>query len=93
VESSGRYYYGSPTGEYYYGGFRVASVPTGWVHPDPGDANGDGKVDINDLTIVLSNFGMTYNAGAFGAVPEPASVLLLAGSLAGLGAYACRRRR
>ena len=25
----------------------------------PGDANGDGQVDINDLTIVLSNFGKT----------------------------------
>ena len=25
----------------------------------PGDANGDGKVDINDLTIVLANFGKT----------------------------------
>jgi hypothetical protein len=26
---------------------------------EPGDANGDGKVDINDLTIVLANFGRT----------------------------------
>ncbi len=25
----------------------------------PGDAIGDGQVDINDLTIVLSNFGKT----------------------------------
>ena len=25
----------------------------------PGDANGDGTVDINDLTIVLANFGNT----------------------------------
>ena len=25
----------------------------------PGDANGDGKVDVNDLTIVLSHFGAT----------------------------------
>ena len=25
----------------------------------PGDANGDGQVDINDLTIVLANFGQT----------------------------------
>ena len=33
-------------------GFRVASSR-------PGDANGDGQVDINDLTIVLSNFGQT----------------------------------
>ena len=66
VESSGRYDYGSPTGEYYYGGFRVASVPNGWVHPDPGDANGDGKVDINDLTIVLTNNGKTAMAWSQG---------------------------
>ena len=25
----------------------------------PGDANGDGKVDVNDLTIVLTNFDKT----------------------------------
>jgi hypothetical protein len=34
----------------------------------PGDANGDGKVDVNDLTIVLSNFGrtgMTWSQGEF----------------------------
>lgn len=43
-------------------GFRVAS---GLM---PGDANGDGRVDINDLTIVLSNFGqteMTWSQGDF----------------------------
>ena len=34
-------------------GFRVADVP------ESGDANLDGRVDINDLTIVLSNFGKT----------------------------------
>ena len=52
------YYYGSPTGEFYYVGFRVASVPTGWF-PQRGDANADGRVDINDLTIVLTNYGKT----------------------------------
>jgi hypothetical protein len=34
----------------------------------PGDANGDGKVDINDLTIVLANYnqtGMTWSQGDF----------------------------
>ena len=34
----------------------------------PGDANGDGRVDINDLTIVLANFGqtgMTWSQGDF----------------------------
>jgi hypothetical protein len=34
----------------------------------PGDANGDGRVDINDLTIVLANYnqtGMTWSQGEF----------------------------
>ena len=39
-------------------GFRVASIVTGWF-PQPGDANADGRVDINDLTIVLANYGQT----------------------------------
>ncbi len=36
--------------------------------PLPGDANGDGKVDINDLTIVLAHYGqtgMTWSQGEF----------------------------
>ena len=38
------------------------------VAPLPGDANGDGRVDVNDLTIVLTNFGqtgMTWSQGEF----------------------------
>jgi hypothetical protein len=31
-----------------------------------GDANGDGKVDVNDLTIVLTNFGQTGTAWSQG---------------------------
>ena len=34
----------------------------------PGDANLDGKVDINDLTVVLSNYGqtgMSWSTGEF----------------------------
>ena len=52
----------NPTSECSYSGFRVASVL------EPGDANGDGKVDINDLTIVPTNFGqtgMTWGQGDF----------------------------
>jgi probable HAF family extracellular repeat protein len=33
----------------------------------PGDANGDGQVDVNDLTIVLSHFGQTGQTWADGA--------------------------
>ena len=36
-----------------YIGIRVAAIPL------PGDANDDGTVDINDLTIVLANLGQT----------------------------------
>ena len=42
-------------------GFRVAAA-------DPGDANGDGAVDINDLTIVLANFGRTGCAWSQGCM-------------------------
>ena len=51
-------------------GFRVASVP--WVWHDPGDAIGDGTVDINDLTIVLANYGQsgcTWSQGAMDGDP------------------------
>ena len=44
-------------------GFRVAGAP-----PQPGDANGDGKVDINDLTIVLANYGQTGCAWSQGCM-------------------------
>ena len=45
-----------------------------------GDFNGDGMVDVDDLTILLGNFGQTLNSAAAAppAVPEPASLLLLA---------------
>ena len=57
-----------------------------------GEFTGDGKVDINDLTIVLAHYGDTSGA-APAAVPEPASVVLLA--CCGLAALAMgiRRRR
>jgi hypothetical protein len=67
-------------------GLRVASLLA------PGDANGDGTVDINDLTIVLANFGTTYGASSgINAVPEPSSAAVL-----GIGAVcllAITRRR
>jgi hypothetical protein len=55
MASSDRYDFTWSTADFYHG-FRVAGAPAG---PEPGDANGDGKVDINDLTIVLTNFGKT----------------------------------
>ena len=40
----------------------------------PGDANGDGKVDINDLTIVLSDFGQTGCAWSQGCMAATGKV-------------------
>jgi hypothetical protein len=36
--------------------------------PHPGDANGDGRVDVNDLTIVLSNFDQSGRAWSQGCM-------------------------
>jgi hypothetical protein len=50
--------FNDPTGVWANHGFRIAAAA---LSPSlgRGDANGDGKVDINDLTIVLTNFGQT----------------------------------
>ena len=49
-------------------------------------------MNVNDLTIVLANFGETAGAG-MAAVPEPASLGLVAAGLAALLACAWGRRR
>ena len=39
---------------------------------DPGDANGDGQVNVNDLTVVLSHFnqtGCTWSQGSMDGDP------------------------
>ena len=51
---------GNPAADPSSTGFRIESTLF------PGDANGDGTVDINDLTIVLSNFGKTGMAWSQG---------------------------
>ena len=58
------------------------------------DGDPAGTVDINDLTIVLANFGTTYGASPAGiaAVPEPSSASLIGAAVLGLVAGACRRR-
>jgi hypothetical protein len=48
------------------GGGGVEALVSASLHP--GDANGDGRVDLNDLTIVLTNFGetgMNWSQGDF----------------------------
>ena len=53
---------GNPAADSSSTGFRIASTLF------PGDANGDGRVDVNDLTIVLSNFGQTGCAWSRGCM-------------------------
>ncbi len=54
-------------GQYgYTHGFLLTPQPYSQVAPLPGDVNLDGRVDVNDLTIVLTNFGksgMAWNEG------------------------------
>jgi hypothetical protein len=58
------------------------------------DGDPTGAVDINDLTIVLTNYGKTYSAAmGIKAVPEPGTLALITVGLAGLLAYAWRKRR
>ena len=56
-----------------------------------GDFNYDGTVNGTDLNTVLSNFDQ--HLSVTGAVPEPSSLLLSAAGLAGLLAYAWRKRK
>ena len=49
-----------------------------------GDVTGDGRVDINDLSLVLTNYDKSLvGAAAAGAaaVPEPSCIALLAGAV------------
>ena len=54
----------------------------GWTQ---GEFTGDGTVDINDLTIVLANYGGTLGSSPPAAVPEPSTLLLAAAGLLGAG--------
>jgi hypothetical protein len=60
-----------------------------------GDFNNDGKVDINDLTIVLTHYNLSIGASAGGiaAVPEPGALTLVAVGLVGLLACVWRRQK
>jgi probable HAF family extracellular repeat protein len=58
-----------------------------------GEFTGDGTVDINDLTIVLAHYGRSLgsSAASMAAVPEPATIVLLAAGLGALLLCAWRR--
>jgi hypothetical protein len=66
--------------------------PTPVIALHPGDANEDGRVDINDLTIVLANYGWSGTDGPMKTVPEPASLVLLGAGALALLAFIKRRR-
>jgi hypothetical protein len=84
------------SGDYwaYSTGRSIASLSA--VATIPGDANGDGQVDINDLTIVLANYnqtGMTWSQGEFtgsGTVDINDLTIVLADYNTGVGASAAR---
>jgi probable HAF family extracellular repeat protein len=61
-----------------------------------GEFTGSGTVDINDLTVVLANYNESGNygspAGGLVAVPEPASLGLLAAAIASAALWLWRRR-
>ena len=60
-----------------------------------GDFLGNGRVDINDLTIVLAHYGQTLgsSAAAMAAVPEPSAIAIAAIALLGLLTCAWRQRK
>ena len=68
------------------GGAAMNALANLVTRPHPGDANNDGAVDVIDLGILAKNYDWT--GAPAGAVPEPASMILLA-----LGGLALLRRR
>jgi hypothetical protein len=64
-----------------------------------GNFNNDDKVDMNDLSVALTNYDKTYAAAAgasaagITAIPEPSALALVAAGIVGLLAYVGRRRR
>ena len=63
---------------------------TSWA---TGDFNGDGKVDVNDLTVVLSHFGQSAGASVAAGRRAGAVGLVVFGPRAARAAAVARRRQ
>ena len=59
VAVSGPFQVGTTSYSIYFWDTAFSYMPSMVLTPPPGDANYDGKVDINDLTIVLAHYGQT----------------------------------
>lgn len=58
-----------------------------------GDFNADGYIDFTDLTSLLANYNQSSGGGAVAAVPEPATLTLLAMFAMAVGGFGlCRGR-
>jgi hypothetical protein len=66
---------------------------TGQPDATTGDSDDDGDVDAADLALWQSHFGGAPAVAAIGAVPEPASLALLAAGGMAIGGIRWRRRR
>ena len=73
--------------------FSNEGTDKGWAEGNFDPWNND-KVWLEDWAVLRTNFSNSdYTAGGAAAVPEPGTIVMLLGALAGLALYGWRRRR